>query len=63
MRRTETLPGVRMIQFLRILSRYGRRRSFSLEAAELSGGWGAHVPARWRKGLEDEGEAVLGFGG
>ena len=45
MRRTETLQGVRMIKFLRILSRYEASEFPSAGGGGAVGGWGAHVPA------------------
>ncbi|MGI8568395.1 MAG: helix-turn-helix domain-containing protein [Methylocella sp.] len=58
MRRTEAFQGVRIIKFLRILSRYEASEFPQLEAAELLG-VGERTFRRWRRRFEDEGEAGL----
>src|SRR5205814_7186586 len=58
MNRTEARPGVRMMKFLSILSRYEAAEFSQLEAAELLG-VGERTFRRWRQRYEEDGEAGL----
>jgi transposase len=58
MGRTAALQGVRMIEFLSLLSRYEAAEFSQMEAAELLG-VGERTFRRWRQRFEDEGEEGL----
>ena len=58
MRRTEALPGVRMIKFVDILGRYEAAEFSQLEAAALLG-VGERTFRRWRQRFEEDGETGL----
>jgi len=58
MRRTEGLPGVRMMRFMDVLSRYEAAEFGQMKAAELLG-IGERTFRRWRDRFEETGEAGL----